>query len=301
MTKGLLLLFENKGGDFGETLDSELELVSKFDGIIDTVWVSEHHCNPLKLNPNPLWILTYLARNTNLNLGTATLLLAFYDPLYIAEAISLLSNLTDKKLLIGVAKGGRSEVKNSHLCLSENLAREKLIQNLNLVNQLLNNEEIDLNSKEIKLSPKAKIKPQFLVASLNEEVIKFSAQHSLPLMAGDKWSLSDIENLKQTYKNYHPQQQEPELILSRLFYPTKNKKSAIQEIKSNIALNRKKVSKFNKTHEPKEINDEVYKDSLIGDLIEYKEKLEFFKEFGVTHLILKPAFKELKKSLKGYA
>lgn len=292
MTFGLLLLFEHQN-DFQNTLEKQLSLIKLFDKVVNTIWVTEHHYNPLRINSSPLMILNYIATHTNKDLGIATLLLGLHDPIYIAEAISVLSNLSNRKLFIGTAKGGRSEIKNSHLNLTEKLARKYLIKNLDLIQPLLKNEQIKFNKKEFIISPKS-IKPiEFSIASLNEELIKYAALHNMPLMVGHKWNLEKIKNLISTYRYYHPKNYKPSIILSRMFCPTNNKKSVIESIKENMTIHRTVVSQFNKNHEPKVLDNQIFEDSLIGTTKEIQTKIGFFRKLGVTHIILRPIIYQL--------
>lgn len=292
MTFGLLLLFEHQN-DFQNTLEKQLSLIKLFDKVVNTIWVTEHHYNPLRINSSPLMILNYIATHTNKDLGIATLLLGLHDPIYISEAISVLSNLSNRKLFIGTAKGGRSEIKNSHLNLTEKLARKYLIKNLDVIQPLLKNEQIKFNKKEFIISPKS-IKPiEFSIASLNEELIKYAALHNMPLMVGHKWNLEKIKNLISTYRYYHPKNYKPSIILSRMFCPTNNKKSVIESIKENMTIHRTVVSQFNKNHEPKVLDNQIFEDSLIGTTKEIQTKIGFFRKLGVTHIILRPIIHQL--------
>ena len=292
MTFGLLLLFEHQN-DFQNTLEKQLSLIKLFDKVVNTIWVTEHHYNPLRINSSPLMILNYIATHTNKDLGIATLLLGLYDPIYIAEDISTLSNLSNRKLFIGTAKGGRSEIKNSHLNLTENLAREYLIKNLNIVQPLLKNEQIKFNNKEFIISPKITKPIEFSIASLNEEVIKYAALHNMPLMAGHKWNLEKIKNMISTYQYYHPKNHKPSIILSRMFCPTQNKEKTIESIKENMRQHRVAVVKFNKNHESKILDEQIFEESLIGTPKEIQNKIEFFKKLGVRHIILRPIIHQL--------
>lgn len=287
MTFGLLLLFEHQN-DFQDTLEKQLNLIKLFDKVIDRVWVTEHHYNPLRVNSTPLMILNHIAKYTNKDLGIATLLLGLYDPVYTAESISVLSNLINRKLYIGTAKGGRSEVKNSHLNLTEELARKYLLSNLKIVQPLLKNESVIFNTKEFCISPKTNKPIELSIASLNEELIKYAALQNIPLMAGHKWSIEKIKNMILIYEKYHPTNQKPSIILSRMFCPTANKKEVIESIKENTIKQRKIVSKFNKNHEPKILDKKIFEESLIDTKEEIQNKLLFFKDLGVTHIILRP-------------
>ncbi len=294
MTFGLLLLFEFDK-DFERTLQNQLDLIKVFDKVVDTIWVTEHHYSPIRLNSNPLMILNHLIEHTDKDLGIATLLLSLYDPVYISEAISLLSNLSKRKIYIGAAKGGRSEVKNSHLNLKEESARERLLHTFDLVTKLAKNQTITLNDKDINISPKFNSNVEFSLASLNEKVIAYAAKNNLPLMAGHKWNLEQINEMRSIYKKHHAKKQFPKIILSRIFAITQNKEKAVNTIKENTSRNRALVSTFNKNHEPKELDEKIFEESLIGTIEQIGTKLEYFKSIGVIHVILRPVKEEIEQ------
>lgn len=292
MKFGLLLLFEYEE-DFQNSLKKQLELIKLYDDFIDTIWVTEHHYNPLRINSTPLMLLNHLATHTNKNLGVATLLLGLYDPVYISENISMLGNLTNRKLFIGIAKGGRSEVKNSHLNLNEKLARKNLIKKYKVVKPLLDNKTISFKKKEFFISPKVTNKIEFSVASLHDKLIKFAAQNDLPLMAGHKWSIKKIEDLICTYQSFHKKNQKPKIILSRMFCPTNDKQNIISSIKEKMQKQKELVKKFNKNHETKILDETIFDESLIGSPKEIKEKIEFFKNLGIEEIILRPISEQI--------
>lgn len=292
MTYGLLLLFEHQE-DFQSTLNKQTSLIKLFDKVIDRVWVTEHHYHPMRVNSSPLMILNHLLQHTQKELGVATLLLGLYDPVYAAESISMLSHLSQRKIHIGVAKGGRSEVKNSHLNLTEESARRFMLRNLNTIQPILRNEKVHYQTKAFTLSPLTKHPIEFSVASLNDDVLQYAALHNLPLMAGHKWSLEEIQQMILTYKLFHPHNKEPKIILSRMFCPTNDKQAVIQSIKEQTDKNRALVAQFNPNHEPKKLNETIFDENLIGTIDEIHTKIEGFKSLGVEHIILRPIINKL--------
>ncbi|RXJ60910.1 LLM class flavin-dependent oxidoreductase [Candidatus Marinarcus aquaticus] len=292
MTYGLLLLFEHQE-NLQSTLNKQINLIKLFDKVIERVWVTEHHYHPMRVNSAPLMILNHLIQHTQKELGVATLLLGFYDPVYTAENISMLSHLAQRKIHIGVAKGGRSEVKNSHLNLTEQSARHFMLQNLNTIQPILRNEKVHYQTKAFTLSPQVNHPIEFSVASLNDDVIQYAALHDLPLMAGHKWSLDEIQQMILTYKLFHLHNKKPKIILARIFCPTHDKQTVIQSIKEQTDKNRALVAQFNPNHEPKQLNEVIFEESLIGSIDEIHSKINHLKSLGVEHIILRPVMNKL--------
>ena len=77
----------------------------------DSVWTVEHHFTDYTMCPDPLQFLTYMAgRTSSVKLGTMVVVLPWHDPMRVAEQISMLDNLSDGRLILGLGRGaGRVE------------------------------------------------------------------------------------------------------------------------------------------------------------------------------------------------
>src|SRR5688572_26197353 len=72
----------------------------------DAVWLVEHHFSDYYPTPNPLMFLSHIAAACpGLGLGTAVMVLPWYDPVRFAEDVSMLRTLTDGPLHIGMGRG----------------------------------------------------------------------------------------------------------------------------------------------------------------------------------------------------
>ena len=73
---------------------------------LDSVWLAEHHFSNYGYIPNPLLMATHVAGATSrIRIGTAVLVLPFWNPLRVAEDIALTDQLTGGRLEVGVARG----------------------------------------------------------------------------------------------------------------------------------------------------------------------------------------------------
>ncbi len=90
------------GGNFAETIqECERAEAAGFD----SVWLSEHHNNPL-LYPAPLVGLAAIAARTRrARLGTSVLLLPLYHPLMVAEEGAMVDMISGGRLILGVGAG----------------------------------------------------------------------------------------------------------------------------------------------------------------------------------------------------
>jgi alkanesulfonate monooxygenase SsuD/methylene tetrahydromethanopterin reductase-like flavin-dependent oxidoreductase (luciferase family) len=72
----------------------------------DSVWFAEHHFSSYGYIPNPLLMAVKIAQVTKrVRIGTAVLVLPFWNPLRVAEDIAMTDQLTDGRLEVGVARG----------------------------------------------------------------------------------------------------------------------------------------------------------------------------------------------------
>jgi alkanesulfonate monooxygenase SsuD/methylene tetrahydromethanopterin reductase-like flavin-dependent oxidoreductase (luciferase family) len=72
----------------------------------DAAWMVEHHFSDYYPQPNPLLFLSHIAAACpGLGLGTAVMVLPWYDPVRFAEDLAMLQTLTDGELHIGMGRG----------------------------------------------------------------------------------------------------------------------------------------------------------------------------------------------------
>ena len=71
----------------------------------DSVWLGEHHNNPI-LHPAPLIGLAAIAsRTSRVKLGTGVLLLPLYHPMMVAEEGAMVDMISGGRLILGIGAG----------------------------------------------------------------------------------------------------------------------------------------------------------------------------------------------------
>src|SRR6185436_12995598 len=106
----------------------------------DSVWLAEHHFSNYGYIPNPLMMATHLAGETSkIRLGTAVLVLPFWNPLRVAEDIALTDQLTGGRLEVGVARGYQP-FEYRRFGLSADDARERTDETLHILLEALTKE-----------------------------------------------------------------------------------------------------------------------------------------------------------------
>ncbi|MDY7103354.1 MAG: LLM class flavin-dependent oxidoreductase [Actinomycetota bacterium] len=93
--------------DDGEVYAQEMRLVDlAVDLGFESIWTVEHHFTDYTMCPDPVQLLTWLAaRHPGVRLGTAVIVLPWHDPMRCAEQITLLDNLSDGRLILGIGRG----------------------------------------------------------------------------------------------------------------------------------------------------------------------------------------------------
>ena len=73
-----------------------------------TAWFAEHHLSNCSVCPSPLLMVTHCAgRTETIRLGTAILVLPFYQPVRLVEELGYVDALTGGRLVIGVGSGNQ--------------------------------------------------------------------------------------------------------------------------------------------------------------------------------------------------
>jgi alkanesulfonate monooxygenase SsuD/methylene tetrahydromethanopterin reductase-like flavin-dependent oxidoreductase (luciferase family) len=94
------------GTDHG-IIHEHLEEVQLADRLgFDTVWLAEHHFSHYGVAGSPLLMGAAIAERTErIKIGTAVLVLPFYNPLRLAEEIATLDVISSGRLVIGAGRG----------------------------------------------------------------------------------------------------------------------------------------------------------------------------------------------------
>ena len=77
----------------------------------ESLWTVEHHFDDYTMCPDPVQWLSYMAgKHPDVLLGSGVIVLPWHDPLRVAEQVTMLDNLSDGRLILGLGRGaGRVE------------------------------------------------------------------------------------------------------------------------------------------------------------------------------------------------
>ena len=93
MKTGIFCNYENHHQDARRAIKEQVALVKHAESLgFEEAWVTEHHFNEFSLSPSILLLMAHLAGVTSsIHLGSAAVLLAFHDPIIVAEEIATLA------------------------------------------------------------------------------------------------------------------------------------------------------------------------------------------------------------------
>jgi alkanesulfonate monooxygenase SsuD/methylene tetrahydromethanopterin reductase-like flavin-dependent oxidoreductase (luciferase family) len=128
MHVGMATVFQNpkQSRSDHEVYRNELRLADLADPLgFDSIWGVEHHFTDYTMCPDVLQFLTYMAgRSERLQLGSMVVVLPWHDPLRVAEQVSMLDNISDGRLVLGLGRGaGKVEFDGFRLPMEQSRPR----------------------------------------------------------------------------------------------------------------------------------------------------------------------------------
>jgi alkanesulfonate monooxygenase SsuD/methylene tetrahydromethanopterin reductase-like flavin-dependent oxidoreductase (luciferase family) len=321
MKTGIFCNYENHNQDARRAINEQVTMVKHAETLgFEEAWVSEHHFNQGNLSPSILVLMAHLAGLTStIRLGTAAVLLAFHNPIRVAEDIATLDNLSNGRLAFGIAKGGPFPQQNKHFATPMSESRAMMLEAMTLINKLLYEKEVSFNGQYYQCD-RLTIYPKPLqqnipvyVASGEDDGVGFAADNSFALMGGPPFSLERLKRTVAKYRALNSSGSE-NLMLARFFFVAKTFDEAVNEAIPFIRQFSKKMkansaqviqNSCNPNQKPFDRSnicfDEDYliENSIIGDVATCRDKIKKFQdELNLGTLALKPSSLYLEKNLE---
>ena len=117
-----------------EVYKNEIRLADLAEPLgFDSIWSVEHHFTDYTMVPDVLQFLTYMAgRTKTVKLGSMVVVLPWHDPMRAAEEISMLDDLCDGRLILGLGRGaGQVEFEGFRVDMGE--SRERFVEAADMV------------------------------------------------------------------------------------------------------------------------------------------------------------------------
>ena len=180
---------------FQETV--ELIRISEELGFSST-WLAEHHFSRYGLGSALLTLAAHIAGVTkNLRIGTAVIVLPFYNPITLAEEVATVDLLSGGRFELGIGRGYQwSEFHQLNIPLSESRAR--FDEAIEIMMKAWTEDEFDYRGQfwtfnGIKVLPKPKQQPYppIAVAASTPEGYRKAAEHGYNLITGGSTATLD--------------------------------------------------------------------------------------------------------------
>lgn len=193
-------------GELSTVYQRALDRIKTMDAAgYDAVWLAEHHFSTYSVCPSVHVMAMHAADiTTNLRVGTAVSLAAFYHPLRLAEEVALLDNLTGGRINWGAGRGF-DQTEFQAFDVSNQDSYEKFRENVEIVLQAWKEERLTFNGKfnqfnNIEVLPKPLQNPMpFWIAASSEDAITWSASKGYRILMDPHASHSQIKEKYQLY------------------------------------------------------------------------------------------------------
>ena len=161
MHVGMATVFQNPGKARSdrEVYQNELRLADLAEPLgFESVWGVEHHFTDYTMCPDVLQFLTYMAgRTERIGLGSMVVVLPWHDPLRVAEQISMLDNISNGRLILGLGRGaGKVEFDGFRLSMDE--SRQRFVESAEMLLRGLESGSCEYDGVFVK-QPRAAIRP----------------------------------------------------------------------------------------------------------------------------------------------
>ena len=99
----------------------------------DSVWSVEHHFTDYTMVPDVTQFLSYMAACTErVQLGSMVIVLPWHDPIRVAEEITMLDNLSNGRMILGIGRGlGRVEFDGFRVPMDE--SRNRFVESAQMI------------------------------------------------------------------------------------------------------------------------------------------------------------------------
>ncbi len=117
-----------------EVYNNDLRLAEMAEGLgYESIWAVEHHFTGYTMCPDVMQFLSYMAAKTSTaKLGSMVMVLPWHDPMRAAEEISMLDNMSNGRVILGIGRGaGKVEFDGFGLDMGE--SRERFIEAAEIV------------------------------------------------------------------------------------------------------------------------------------------------------------------------
>jgi alkanesulfonate monooxygenase SsuD/methylene tetrahydromethanopterin reductase-like flavin-dependent oxidoreductase (luciferase family) len=184
MHVGMATVFQNphRARSDHEVYRQELRLADLAEPLgFESIWGVEHHFTDYTMCPDVLQFLTYMAGRTTIRLGSMVVVLPWHDPLRVAEQVSMLDNISEGRLILGLGRGaGKVEFDGFRLSMDE--SRPRFVESAEMILRGLETGVCEYDGRFVK-QPRAPIRPAPFSSFRGRTYAAAVSPESVPIMA----------------------------------------------------------------------------------------------------------------------
>lgn len=174
----------------------------------DTVWLAEHHFTRYGLCPSLFVFASHVAARTKrIRIGTAVVVLPFYNPLLVAEEAAMVDVLSGGRLDFGVGRGyQQGEFRTFNLSLED--SRVRFNESLHVIRRAWTEEHFSHRGRyytfnDAHVTPRPLQQPHppiWVAASGTRETLDMAADNGFPILSSSTASNAHIKRTHETFR-----------------------------------------------------------------------------------------------------
>jgi alkanesulfonate monooxygenase SsuD/methylene tetrahydromethanopterin reductase-like flavin-dependent oxidoreductase (luciferase family) len=297
-----------------DVFDQALEMVELADDAgFQTAWFPEHHLIHYISCPSPLMLaVKAAARTRRIRLGTAILVIPYYDPLRLAGEIGMADHLTDGRLEIGIGRGA-FEYEFHRFGIDERIGAARLREGMEIVQGLLSTEDFAYEGTTRSFGPATSVPrplqqphPPIWVAGRSPDTLRWAIAHGYNLLT-TPWRepfarvKAIHESIMRVVDEVRPPRR-PRFAVSRMSFVGTTDGEALDAMNVILTNHRVFTHLFRDTATvkagftaPEPVEDEYRPEQLLANLVAGSpatcvEKLKMYEALGFDHFIMYAAF-----------
>jgi len=214
MHVGMAVVFQNPrhaGRSDHEVYQRELAMARQAEPLgFDSIWSVEHHFTDYTMVPDVTQFLAYMAACTSkVKLGSMVIVLPWHDPLRVAEEISMLDNMSDGRMILGIGRGaGRVEFNGFRIDMNE--ARPRFVEYAKMILEGLEKGYCEFDGQFVK-QPRAAIRPapfksfkgRTFAAAVSPESARIMAELGIGILIIPQKPWDDVEKELEMYRGVY--------------------------------------------------------------------------------------------------
>jgi alkanesulfonate monooxygenase SsuD/methylene tetrahydromethanopterin reductase-like flavin-dependent oxidoreductase (luciferase family) len=248
---GFLTHVQGRGSDAAVAYRNAQELFVVADELgFDVGWVAQHHVSLAGHGglPSPWTFLAHAAARTkHIRLATAITILPLEDPVRLAEDVSVVDTLSGGRVEIGVGSGA-SDVEYAAFGKDVQRKRELTTEGLNVLTRALANEEVGTEGFRIQPAA-ADFSDRIWQGIFSGPGAEYAARAGSNLLLnraayGYDEPTDEVQRpWADTYLAAWQQPRKPRIGLSRFIFPAKDRRTALDQIGSDVLAAAENMSK----------------------------------------------------------